>query len=142
MPTRTASAVWRGSLKDGKGVMRLGGGAYEGPYSFASRFEEGPGTNPEELLGAAHAGCFSMALSGAMAEKGFPPERIETTARVAFSKAAAGWTITEIELDTSVKASGLDEKTFLELAEGAKKTCPISRALAVPSIKLTAKLVP
>jgi lipoyl-dependent peroxiredoxin len=141
MPDRKANAVWEGTLKEGKGSMKMTSGAYEGPYSFASRFEEGTGTNPEELIAAAHAGCFSMALSGQLTNNGFPPERIETTANVHMEKTDAGNTITRIDLVTQARVPGIDDAKFQELAMNAKKTCPVSRALgAVNEITLDAKL--
>ena len=100
MPKRTAEAQWEGSLQDGKGTMRFGSGAFEGQYSFASRFEEGSGTNPEELIGAAHAGCFSMALSAGLGRAGFTPERVSTTATVNLEKGDAGFRISRIDLTT------------------------------------------
>src|SRR5688572_7931678 len=142
MPDRKASAVWEGTLKEGNGTMKMTSGAYEGPYSFASRFEEGTGTNPEELIAAAHAGCFSMAFSGQLANNGFPPDRIETTANVHMEKTDAGNTITRIDLVTQARVPGIDDAKFQELAQNAKKNCPISRALgAVNEITLDAKLV-
>jgi osmotically inducible protein OsmC len=142
MPDRKASAVWQGTLKEGNGTMKMTSGAYEGPYSFASRFEEGKGTNPEELIAAAHAGCFSMALSGQLNNNGFTPDRIETTANVHMEKTDAGNTITRIDLVTQAKVPGIDDAKFQELAQNAKKGCPISRALgAVNEITLDAKLV-
>ncbi len=137
MAIRSSSAEWRGTLKEGAGVMRLGSGAYEGPYTFASRFESGEGTNPEELIGAAHAGCFSMFLAALLSNKGFTPT-VQTTATVHLE---AGPTITLIELDTKVQASGIDEATFQQLAEEAKAKCPVSKALAGPEIRLRAQLV-
>lgn len=137
-----AEAEWKGSIKDGNGTMKLGSGAWEGPYSFKSRFENGSGTNPEELLGAAHAGCFSMALSVALTQAGHAPERIHTNANVTLGKDDKGPVITKIELTTEVKAPGLDDAKLQQLAKGAKEGCPLSRALAsVPTITLTAKLV-
>jgi osmotically inducible protein OsmC len=121
--------------------MSLGGGAYNGPYSFQSRFEEAPGTNPEELIAAAHAGCFSMALSGQLTKGGFAPKRIATTAKLQLLKQDAGFTITEIQLDTQAEVPGIDDAKFQELAGNAKKGCPVSRALAAVEIKLSAKLV-
>jgi len=121
--------------------MKLGSGAYEGEYSFASRFQEGRGTNPEELIGAAHAGCFSMALSHMLGQAGYNPERIHTAARVHLDKVGEGFKITSIELETEAKIPGIDEKTFLEKAEAAKQGCPVSQALAGTEIKLQAKLV-
>jgi osmotically inducible protein OsmC len=141
MPIRKADAIWEGTLQEGKGKMILGSGAYEGSYSFPSRFEEGDGTNPEELLGAAHAGCFSMALSAALGRAGFSPERIHTTAEVHLEKLEAGFTIVRINLNTEGTVPDIDYDQFMEIAEGAKRNCPISRALAVPEINLVAKLV-
>ena len=141
MPVRTASAVWEGDLKAGKGTMKMLSGAYEGPYSFASRFEEGKGTNPEELVAAAHAGCFSMAFSNDLAKAGFVPRRVSTTARVHLEKVGGGSKITTIELITEGDVPGIDENKFLEIAEGARKNCPISQLVAGAVIKLQAKLV-
>jgi osmotically inducible protein OsmC len=141
MPVRKAEAVWEGGLMRGKGKMKLGSGAFEGAYSFASRFEEGTGTNPEELIGAAHAGCFSMALSLFLERAGHVPERIHTDAKVHIDKAGEGFRITKIELQTEAKVPGMDEKKFLEQAEAAKKGCPVSQALTGTDITLTAKLV-
>ena len=141
MATRKGSAVWEGTLREGKGTVMLGSGAFEGPYSFASRFEEGTGTNPEELIGAAHAGCFSMALSAGLSKAGISPKRIETTAKVHLEQVEGGFAITLIELDTTADVPGIDEKTFLEHAEDAKKNCPVSKALAGTEIRLNAKLV-
>jgi osmotically inducible protein OsmC len=140
MATRTAEAVWEGNLKDGTGRVKLGSGAYEGPYSFRSRFEEGVGTNPEELLGAAHAGCFSMALSAGLTKAGFSARRIHTTARVHLEKVGEGFKITRIQLETEAEVPQLDAKAFLEHAEGAKKGCPVSLALAGVEISLNARL--
>lgn len=141
MATRNGSAVWEGTLREGKGTVKLGSGAFEGPYSFASRFEEGAGTNPEELIGAAHAGCFSMALSAGLSKAGISPKRITTTANVHLGQVEGGFAITLIELDTTADVPGVDEKTFLEHAEAAKKNCPVSKALAGTEIRLNAKLV-
>jgi osmotically inducible protein OsmC len=140
MPTRTSSAEWQGNLKDGAGTMRLGSGAYEGSYSFVSRFESGTGTNPEELIAAAHAGCFSMALSNALAGAGHPPTSVRTTATVHLDKGAEGFGITRIDLDTVGEVPGIDEGEFIKLAEGAKAGCPVSRALSAVDITLTARL--
>ena len=140
MAVRTADARWEGSLQDGTGTMRLGSGAFEGRYSFASRFEDGPGTNPEELIGAAHAGCFSMALSGALSRAGTPPTSISTSARVHIERGDAGFGITRIELATEAEVPGLDEAGFKEQAEAAKATCPVSKALAGTEITLDATL--
>jgi len=141
MPGRTAEAEWKGSLREGKGTMKLGSGAYEGPYSFASRFESGTGTNPEELIGAAHAGCYSMALSAGLGQGGFTPTRIHTTARVHLEKVGAGFGITRIELTTEAQIPGIDAATFTRYADDAKKGCPVSKALAGVEISLNAKLV-
>ena len=141
MPVRNASAIWEGGLKNGKGKMKFGGGAFEGNYSFASRFEQGPGTNPEELIGAAHAGCFSMALAMILEQAGYIPERISTSARVRIEKSGEGFKITTIELDTEARVPGLDDRTFREKAELAKKGCPVSVALGGGvDIKLLAHL--
>ncbi|PYV40743.1 MAG: peroxiredoxin [Acidobacteria bacterium] len=137
----TASAIWEGSLREGKGKMKLGSGAFEGAYSFASRFEEGSGTNPEELIAAAHAGCFSMALSAGLGRSGFTPKRIQTTAKVHLVKADEGFKIGKIELSTDAEVPQIDEKNFLEHAESAKKNCPVSKALAGAEIQLNARLV-
>src|ERR671922_631444 len=114
MPARTAKAVWEGSLQEGKGTMRLGSGAFEGGYSFSSRFEEGKGTNPEELIGAAHAGCFSMSLAHALSQAGHPPKRVSTKAEVNLSKVEGGFKITSIELHTQAEVPGIEEKEFLK----------------------------
>jgi osmotically inducible protein OsmC len=140
MAIRSASAVWEGTLKEGQGKMRLGSGAYEGAYSFMSRFEEGEGTNPEELIGAALAGCFSMALSAELTRSGFPPNRISTEAHVHFERVDGKATITRIDLTTEAEVPQIDEKVFSEMAAGAKADCPISRALAVKEINLSAQL--
>lgn len=142
MPVRTADAEWTGTLREGSGHMRFGEGAFDGAYSFSSRFEEGTGTNPEELIAAAHAGCFSMKLSGDLGSAGFAPEHVATTARVHLDKGDSGFTITRIQLTTEASVPGIDEGRFQEIAEGARKNCPISLALgAVSEIDLTAKLV-
>jgi len=137
MALRESSAVWEGSSREGKGSIRLGSGAYEGAYSWASRFRDDPGTNPEELLGAAHAGCFSMALASALTRAGHVPRRIATTAKVHLGE---GPKITLIELSTVGDVPGIDEKTFLEISEQAKIGCPVSQALAAVEISLTARL--
>ena len=140
MPVRKANAVWEGSLKEGSGKVALGSGAYEGPYSFGSRFEEGTGTNPEELIGAAHAGCFSMALSAGLGRAGFTPTRVATSAKVHLEKVGEGFKITRIELDNESQVPGLDESTFQEHAKKAKEGCPVSQALAGVEISLNARL--
>lgn len=141
MAVRTAEAIWQGSLREGNGTMKLGSGAFEGQYSFGSRFEEAAGTNPEELIGAAHAGCFSMALSGNLGRAGYAPRRIHTSARVHLVKGDSGFKISKIELDTEADVPGIDEATFLEQAEGAKANCPVSQALTGVEITLNARLV-
>jgi len=142
MPTRTASAVWNGSLQEGNGTMRMASGAYEGPYTFQSRFQEGDGTNPEELIAAAHAGCFSMALSGDLGRAGYEPESVETTATVHLEMGDGPPTVARIVLATRARVPGIEAGEFQELAEGAKRNCPISRALAaVPAIEVNAELV-
>ncbi len=140
MAERTAKAVWQGNLKDGAGTVALGSGSFQGRYSFQSRFESGAGTNPEELIGAAHAACFSMALAGNLTQAGYTPEAIETTARVTIEKESEGFSITGIELDTQATVPDIEEDTFLEQAEAAKETCPISKALAATRINLKARL--
>ena len=139
MPTRTANAEWNGSLPEGKGRMAFGSGAFEGPYSFNSRMEEGPGTNPEELIGAAHAGCFSMALSGVLDAEGHEPDSIKTEAKVRFEKAGEGWAIKGVALTTRARVPGMDDEAFRKAAEVAKENCPVSQALAV-EISLDAAL--
>jgi osmotically inducible protein OsmC len=141
MAKRTASAVWEGTLREGKGTVELGSGAFKGQYSFASRFEEGTGTNPEELIGAAHAGCFSMALAAGLTKGGFNPTRISTKANVSLEKVGEGFKITTIELNTEGEVPGIEEQAFLEHAETAKKNCPVSQALAGAEIRLNATLV-
>lgn len=137
MAIRESSAVWKGNLTEGNGSMRLGSGAYEGVFSRASRFEDGPGTNPEELIGAAHAGCFSMYLSLILSKAGHVPTRIDTTAKVHLGE---GPKITLIELFTIGEVPGIDEKTFVDFAEQARKGCPVSQALAAVDMNLTARL--
>lgn len=140
MPKRKAHAEWKGTLQDGNGSVALGSGAFEGAYSFSSRFEEGIGTNPEELIGAAHAGCFSMALSGELGKNGYNPQNIKTEAVVHLVKGDAGFSITEIDLDCDAHVPGIDEDEFSKFAEGAKKNCPVSRLLTGAKINLTARL--
>ena len=140
MPVRKAYAQWSGSLPDGSGTMAFGSGAFEGQYSFGSRFEEGTGTNPEELIGAAHAGCFSMALSGELGRAGHTPESIETEARVHLDKSEQGFSITRIELITTGRVPGITADDFQQHAEAAKAGCPVSRALAAIEITLEATL--
>lgn len=140
MPVRTAEAVWQGNLREGKGRMKLGSGAFEGRYTWSSRFEEAQGTNPEELIAAAHAGCFTMALASQLTKAGFPPEQIQTSARVHLDKVDGANKITTVELDTEARVPTVDEAHFLELADTAKRTCPVSQALAGVEIKLQARL--
>jgi lipoyl-dependent peroxiredoxin len=140
MAVRTAIAKWDGALKDGNGTMALGSGAFEGRYSYGSRFEEGTGTNPEELIGAAHAGCFSMALAGILAEAGHQPRRIETAARVHLEPVEGGFEITRIELSTEGEVGGIDADEFQRHAESAKAGCPVSKALTGVEISLDARL--
>jgi osmotically inducible protein OsmC len=141
MPRRTASARWNGPFQEGQGTMRMASGAYEGPYSAQSRFEEGDGTNPEELIAAAHAGCFSMALSLVLGNAGYEPESIETDATVHIEQVGEGFGITRIELRTRASVPGIDEDEFQQQAEAAKENCPVSQALrAVDSIELEAEL--
>jgi osmotically inducible protein OsmC len=141
MPTRTSSARWQGSLKDGAGTMALGSGAFEGPFSFRSRFEEGAGTNPEELIAAAHAGCFSMAFSNILSQAGHVPTSVDTRANVHLEKTDAGFGITRIDLVTRGDVPGVDEAEFQKLAEQAKANCPVSKALSAVEITLDATLV-
>src|SRR5918996_2533703 len=142
MATRNGSAEWRGDLKGGDGDLTVGDGTFKGAYSFSSRFEEGAGTNPEELIAAAHAACFSMALSNMLAEHGHAPESVRTIAKVHLRQTDAGPTIQQIDLETEGRVPGIDEAHFAEHAEEAKHACPVSRALAsVEEINLNAKLV-
>jgi len=141
MPIRNAFAVWKGDLPSGKGQIKLGSGAFEGNYSFSSRFEEGPGTNPEELIGAAHAGCFSMALANGLAQEGFTPKRIQTNAKVNLAKVGKGFKIILIELITEAEVPEIQESKFLELAEDAKKNCPVSQVLTGTEVRLDARLI-
>ncbi len=141
MPVRNAEAIWNGDFKKGSGNMTLGSGAFSGSYSAASRFASAAGTNPEELIGAAHAGCFSMALALLLQEQGYPADHIHTVARVHIDKVGDGYRITAIELETEGRVPGIDDKRFMELAESAKINCPVSQALSAVHVKLTARLV-
>jgi len=141
MPTRKSSAVWNGKLKDGRGTIKLGSGLLEAPYSFSSRFEEGEGTNPEELLGAAHAACFSMSLSAGLSQAGYVPKSISTSAQVTINLVGQGFKITRIDLDTEAAVPGIEPARFLEQAELAKVNCPVSQALRATEITLRAKLL-
>ena len=142
MTIRDASAEWHGALKDGSGRLRLGSGVFEGAYSFPSRFENGPGTNPEELIAAAHAGCFSMALTAILGSEGHTPDAIHTVAKVHLGATTAGPTITRIELETEASVAGMAAEDFERLAQKAKAACLVSRALAgVAAITLKASLI-
>jgi len=141
MPVRTSEAEWRGDLRGGSGNMKFGGGAYEGAYSFSSRFEEGTGTNPEELIAAAHAGCYSMALSNMLAGAGHTPTRVQTTAKVTLEKGESGFGISNIHLTTRAEVPGITPDLFQQKAQEAKAGCPVSRALAATNITLDAQLV-
>jgi lipoyl-dependent peroxiredoxin len=138
--TRKAAAIWKGSIKEGEGAMKVESGAFEGKYSFSSRFEDGTGTNPEELIGAAHAGCFSMALSLMLGEAGYTPDEISTRAEVTIEKKGEGFAITGITLNTEASIPNIDEETFMKHAQNAKEGCPVSQALAGTNISLNAKL--
>ena len=138
MSVRKAKSEWTGTLKDGKGTMNFSN--YSGPFTFKSRFEEGNGTNPEELVGAAHSGCYSMFLAALISGEGLTPESVETTAKVHLGKDDKGPKITTIELDCQVKCEGLSQEKFDELAAAAKAGCPISRLVASTEVKLTAEL--
>jgi osmotically inducible protein OsmC len=142
MPERKATARWDGSFKGGGGTVALGSGAFEGPYSFRSRFEDGPGTNPEELIGAAHAGCFSMAFALALGEAGHEPETIDTGATVHFGPdpSGDGFAITRIDLVTRARVPGIGADEFASIAGAAKAGCPVSKALAAVDITLDAQL--
>ncbi len=137
MAIRHSEALWLGTLREGSGTMKLGSGLFEGPFTFASRFEDGKGTNPEELVGAAQAGCFSMFLSATLTKEGFPPTRIHTTAKVHLE---AGPTITKIELTTTAHVPNVSEAKFQEAVDISKKNCPVSKALASIEIHVHAKL--
>ena len=140
MSIRTADAEWHGTLKEGHGHMRFGGGAFDGAYSFNSRFANGAGTNPEELIAAAHAGCFSMALSADLGGAGFTADTVRTVAKVHLETVDGKPTITQIDLVTGAKVSGIDKATFLKIAEGTKQNCPVSRLLKTAKITLDATL--
>lgn len=142
MTARNGSAVWRGDLESGSGTVTVGNGVFEGAYSFQSRFAEGEGTNPEQLIAAAHAGCFTMALSSILSAAGHAPESVRTNARVQLRNVDGAPTLTRIDLDTEGHVAGVGEQQFQRYADEAKATCPVSRALAgIPEIVLTAKLV-
>jgi osmotically inducible protein OsmC len=139
MPARKAKATWLGDLKSGSGQMSIGG-RFEQPFSFASRFENGNGSNPEELIGGALAGCFSMALSADLGRAGFAPKRVQSEADVWIEKVEAGFRITKIDLRTQAEVPGIDQAKFLQIAEGTKKACPVATALAAVTINLDARL--
>jgi osmotically inducible protein OsmC len=139
MSVRKATSLWTGTLKEGKGTMNFSN--YSGPYTFKSRFEEGDGTNPEELIGAAHSGCYSMFLAALISEENLEPERVETTASVHLGRDEAGPLITTIELNCRVRCTGLTREKFEELASAAKEKCPVSRLVAAADIRLTAELL-
>ena len=141
MLVRSSEAAWEGDLKSGKGTIKLESGAFSGPYSFQSRFESGTGTNPEELIAAAHAGCFSMALSHALASAGFPPKRVHTVARVHLEKVPDGFAIPKIDLVTDADVPNITPEQFQGHAAKAKAGCPVSKVLAGAEISLDAKLV-
>jgi osmotically inducible protein OsmC len=140
MIVRTSTAEWQGTLREGRGHMRVGKGAYDGEFSFGSRFESGAGTNPEELIGAAHAGCFSMQLSGLLTADGHPPTSIRTTAKVRMEVGGGGADITAIDLETEGVVPGIDAATFSKTAERAKEICPVSKALKAVKVNLKATL--
>lgn len=140
MPVRTADATWKGDLQNGNGSMETESGAYDGDFSFRSRFEDTGGTNPDELIAAAHAGCFSMALSNILAEAGHTPDRVHTTARVHLEMIDEAPTITRIELDSEGAVPGIDEQEFQQHATTAKENCPVSKVLAGADISLNARL--
>jgi osmotically inducible protein OsmC len=141
MATRNGSAEWQGDLKGGSGTLTVGNGVFEGAYSFASRFEEGEGTNPEELIAAAHASCFAMALSNILAEHGHAPESVRASAKVQLRNVDGAPTISRIDLDVEARVPEIDEAHFQEHAQEAKAGCPVSRALAgVPEIEMSARL--
>ena len=137
MAIRKSTAVWKGSSREGSGTLRLGSGLFEGPYDWRSRFTEGSTTNPEELIAAAHAGCFSMALASDLTKAGHVPTRISTSAEVLMDNTNK---ITGVVLETEAEVPGIDEKAFMEIAEGAKKNCPVSQALRALDITLSARL--
>jgi lipoyl-dependent peroxiredoxin len=142
MPTRIAEAEWKGNLAEGSGRLRVGSGAFDGPYSFKSRFEEGESaTNPEELIGAAHAGCFTMALTAQLSRVRLAPTRIHTEAKVKLEKVGESFAITRIDLETEADVPGIDDATFQKYALDAKQNCPVSKALAATEIHLTARLL-
>lgn len=141
MPVRTSEAKWSGDLKQGSGTVHLGSGAWEGQYNFSSRFESGKGTNPEELIAAAHAACFSMALSAGLSGAGYTVDSIHTSAKVKVEPVTGGFEITHIDLITEAKVAGIDKAAFDKIAADTKAGCPVSKALKAVPIDLDAKLV-
>ncbi len=142
MPIRRAEAEWKGNLAEGGGRLKVESGAFDGPYTFKSRFEDDrSATNPEELIGAAHAGCFTMALTAQLSRQRITPTRIHTEARVKLEKVGEAFAITQIELETEAEIPGIDDATFQKYALDAKQNCPVSKALAGTEIKLNAKLI-
>lgn len=142
MPVRNGSAQWRGDLKSGAGTLRVGAGAFEGAYTFKSRFEEGEGTNPEELVATAHAACLAMALSNMLASDGHVPDSVRVEARVELRNVDGAATLARVALEVEGEVPGIDEAAFIGYAERAKRDCPISRALAaIPQIDMTARLL-
>ncbi|HEY3054407.1 MAG TPA: OsmC family protein [Thermoanaerobaculia bacterium] len=140
MPVRKAEAEWRGTLREGKGEIKVESGLFTGQYSFGTRFESGKGTNPEELIGAAHAGCFSMALAAGLERAGKPAKRVHTSASVRLEKVGDSFAITKIDLVTEAEVPGIDDSTFQQQAKSAKENCPVSKALAGVQISLNATL--
>ena len=140
MPERTAEATWQGKLQSGNGTVKIGS-AFEGQYSFDSRFQQGKGTNPEDFIAAAHSSCFSMALAHGLEEAGYEPKRVHTVAHVSIDKAGDGFKITKINLETEASVPGIDKEVFEEQAKTAKVNCPVSKALAGAEINLKAVLV-
>lgn len=141
MPIRKAEAIWEGSLREGAGELKVGSGAFQVPYSWGKRFADEPGTNPEELIAAAHAGCFTMAFSAGLGRAGFAPTRLHTAADVSFEKLDEGFRITRIDLMCQGQVPGIDEATFNEMAEDAKENCPISQALKAVEVHLSTRLL-
>jgi len=141
MPTRNAQATWTGNLKEGNGNIKLASGAFEGKYSFGTRFEAAPGTNPEELIAAAHSACYSMALAAGLGKNGFNPQSVHTTAAVTLDKVGEGFKITKIKLVSEAKVPNIDNAKFQEIAAATKTGCPVSQALSATPIELEAKLV-
>ena len=141
MPIRNSSATWTGDLFKGSGRLKLGSGAYEGQYNFSSRFESGTGTNPEELIAAAHAACYSMALSAGLGKAGFAPQRVSTAAKVSIDKVGDGFKITKIRLESEAVVPNIDNAKFQDIATATKTGCPVSGALSAVPMELDAKLV-